>query len=334
MSVPPKFSAELIDAPDFSGLPALPELDAIRESHAEIARLVRAEIDAQSANLEAKAQAAIDYAEATASKMLAAMGSLKPKVIGIKVNDKPAVMLKGQRRPHLMLADILGRIAAGFDNIALTGPRGSGKTTLCEQVAEALDNRPFGCMVLTEGMFRSDIYGQMSEAGQWVSSPFWDMMDKPGVFLLDEGDAGCKNTWLNFNSVLSNKTMFNPKLGTWKKRHPEFIILCCMNTTGRGGTVEYSARSALDQSTLDRFHMRRVDYDRELEAELCPFPEVLAKIHAGRDRLLQARSKETLGMRSVQTAATMLRAGYSEADTLSQLVEGWDDNAKRIAAIV
>lgn len=325
---------ELIDAPETHAASdsVAVELEAIREARAEIARLVGSEIQAQAATLKAEAQAAVDYAKATADKMLAAMGNLKPKVIGIKINDQAPVILKGNRRPHVMLADVLTRVKAGFDNIALTGPRGSGKTTLCSQVAEAL-SVPFGMMVLTEGMSRADIYGSFNERGEWYPSPFWEMMDKPGVFLLDEGDAGCKNTWLNFNAVLSNKSMFNPKLGVTKVRHPDFVILTAMNTNGRGGTVEYSARSSLDQSTLDRFHFRRVDYDRELEAELCPFPDMLARIHAARDRLTQARAKETLGTRSVQTAAKMLAFGFTDAQVAEQLTEGWDDNAKRIAAI-
>lgn len=327
----PSFSTDLIDLPNAPDAVA-PQLDAIRASQAEIERLVQAAIATHTASLKAEAQAAIDYAKATADKMLAAMGSQKAKVVGIKINDQEPIILSGKRRPHAMLADVITRIKAGFDNIALTGPRGSGKTTLASQVAEGL-TVPFGMMVLTEGMSRADIYGSFNEKGEWFASPFWEMMDKPGVFLLDEGDAGCKNTWLNFNAVLSNKSMFNPKLGVTKVRHPDFVILTAMNTNGRGGTVEYSARSSLDQSTLDRFHFRRVDYDRELEAELCPFPEMLARIHAARDRLTDARAKETLGTRSVQTAARMLSFGFSEAETCTQLTEGWDENAKRIAAI-
>lgn len=323
---------ELIDAPSIPSAPdaVAMQLDAIRESQAEIARLVAAEIAAQSSGLEAKAQAAMDYAKATADKMLAAMGSLKPKLVGVKFGDRPAVITSS--RPHAALTEVLFEIHAGLKNVGLTGPRGSGKTTLGKQLSETL-GVPFGFISVTLGMSESQLFGRWTQKGEFLSAPLWGMMDKPGVFLLDEMDCGDPNTLLAANAIMANGMATNPYTGEVKARHADFIILAAMNTSGRGGTAEYTGRNRLDAATLDRLALVPVNYDRELETELCPFEELRSALWAAREKLEAARSKEVIGTRALQRAAAYKSAGLEDKAIFSRLTQGWDSNSIAIAKL-
>lgn len=314
---------DLIDAPEAPSM-ALPDVEAIRASQAEIGRLVSAAIEAHSANLKAEAQAAVDYAKATADKMLAAMGNLKPKVVGVKFGDKPAVITSG--RPHAALPEILFEVHAGVKNIGLTGPRGSGKTTLGKQLAETL-GVPFGFISVTLGMSESQLFGRWTPKGEFMPAPLWSMLDKPGVFLLDEMDCGDPNTLLAANSIMANGIAVNPYTGESKTRHPDFIIMGAMNTSGRGATAEYTGRNRLDAATLDRLSLLPVNYDRDLEAELCPFEDLRKALWTARENLELARSKEIIGTRSLQRAAAYRSAGLDDGKIFARLTQGWDSNS-------
>lgn len=60
---------------------------------------------------------------------------------------------------HAQLKEMLATVAAGFDNIMLVGPAGSGKTTLGKQLAQAL-KRPFGMISLSGGTTEGALLGR------------------------------------------------------------------------------------------------------------------------------------------------------------------------------
>ena len=332
-------SFNLVDV-DLEGV-AILENDTLaqaKESQAIIASLVRAEIQAQASTLEARTKAVLETTEATASKLIGMIGSLKPKVVGVKINDQAPIVLKG--RPHKAFAELATEVEvlaqAGLSlNFALTGPRGSGKTTLAQQIAEAR-KVPFHFISVQRSMSPAEFFGRWTPdvKNPFISAPLWSSLDKPGVYLLDEFDRGDSNTMVAINALTANGIAVNPYTGETKKRHKEFIVLAAMNTTGRGATAEYNSAERMDAATLDRFTLMRVDYDRDLEAELCPFPELLAALHGARERLEQAKSKENIGTRLIQRAAAYHQAGYDMPKIAARLTEGWDENSRRLAAIV
>jgi hypothetical protein len=331
-------SIDLIDVelPEAVMAPAQVELERVKEAEALVRTMVKAEIAAQASGFEARAQAVLDSAEATAGKILSLMGSMKPKVVGIKINEQAPVVLKD--RPHKAFSELATEVEiysqAGLQlNFALTGPRGSGKTTLAKQLAEAR-KVPFSFVSVQRGMSPAEFFGRWTPdtKNPFVSAPLWSMLDKPGVYLLDEFDRGDSNTMCAINALTANGIAVNPYTGETKRRHPEFVILAAMNTTGRGATADYNSAERLDASTLDRFAMLRVEYDRELEAELCPFPELLGKLHTARENLEKGKAKECVGTRTIQRAAAYHRAGYDIPKIAARIFEGWDQNSVRMAA--
>lgn len=326
-------TTELLDVELPAGMPAAPmelELERVKQAEAMVKAMVKAEVEAQAAGFEARAQAVVDSAEATAGKLIAMVGNMKPKVVGIKINEAAPVILKS--RPHAMLPMALREIRAGMVNLGMTGPRGSGKTTLGQQIAEALDV-PFGFISVTRGISESQLYGRWTPKNEFCEAPLWEMMDKPGVFLLDEIDCGDPNTLLACNSIMANGIAVNPYTGEVKERHEEFIILGAMNTTGRGATAEYNSRERLDAATLDRLALMRVDYDRELEAEILSDEVVLGKLWDARERLQASKSKEVIGTRAIVRTSKYLSAGYTVAEIFERLLEGWDAQSRTIAAL-
>lgn len=329
-------SAELIDVDIPDTAPQALELERVKEAEALVRTMVKAEIESQSAGLEARAKAVLESAEATAGKILALMGSMKPKVVGIKINDMAPIVLKG--RPHASFPRLAEEIEiqrkSGQNlNVAMTGPRGSGKTTLAKQYAEGL-KVPFHFISVQRGMSPAEFFGRWAPNGEFVEAPLWKALDKPGVYLLDEFDRGDANTMCVLNSITANGIAVNPYTGQYKVRHPEFVILAAMNTTGRGATADYTAAERLDAATLDRFTLTFVNYDTELEAELCPFPELLGRLHAARKALENGKSKEVIGTRAIQRASAYQRAGLPEREIFTRILEGWDENAKRLSGLL
>ena len=177
----------------------------------------------------------------------------------------------GISTPHPMLEKVWLLAAKANQNVMLVGAAGTGKTMLAEQVA-ALLRVPFGSVSCTMGMSESQLTGWLLPIGDngrfdYVPAPFVTCLQQPSVFLLDEMDAADPNVLMLANSVLSNgfvsipHKMQNPVIA----RHEAAIIIAGTNTTGSGADDIYTARAALDGSTLDRFYPVITDYDEAYE---------------------------------------------------------------------
>ena len=193
-------------------------------------------------------------------------------------NEKPA-KLKG--RQHQCFERVI-QLASQRVNVLLVGPAGSGKTFLGSQIAKAL-KMDFSSISCSAGMSESQLSGWLlptGKAGQfeYSPSPFVNMYEKGGVFLLDEIDSADPNTMTFMNKALANSEFFvpqrlsNPRVA----KHKNFAALAAANTYGNGTDVMYVGRNQLDAATMDRFRAGTVimDYDTSLEQELVE-PSVL-----------------------------------------------------------
>lgn len=191
--------------------------------------------------------------------------SISVNVEGQQFND--ITIPKGKVSHHLLERII--RKALRHRNVMLVGPAGTGKTTLAQNVAEAL-NTAFGHISCTAGMSEGHVLGRMLMDGRYISTPFIEIAENGGVFLADEFDASDPNMLVVWNSFLANGILSVPN-NTEKptlKRHEGCFFLACCNTYGTGnGSWEYTGRNQLDQATLDRFALSTiyVDYDDRLE---------------------------------------------------------------------
>lgn len=207
---------------------------------------------------------------------------------------KPEPVFKGieLKKPDCEPVKISGHFHEKFElvlsyaqqrkNIFLTGPAGTGKTTLAEQIAKALE-LPFGVVSCSLGMSESQLQGWLLPVGesgtfQYVPAQFVKFFQNGGVFLLDEVDSADSNLLILINTALSNgyfsipQNLDNPII----KKHPDFICIWSGNTYGHGGDRMHVGRNQLDSASLDRFTAQTVfiDYDPKIE-EAVVDPKIL-----------------------------------------------------------
>lgn len=240
-------------------------------------------------------------------------------------------------RSHAMLKEALRRIGAGFQNLMLVGPAGSGKTTLAEQLAQAL-KKQFGFISLSGGTTEGQLIGRLTSTGKFLSTRFIECFENGGLFLMDEGDAADPNVLLVLNSAMANGLLSLPSRTSkpFAKRHKDFILIFAANTWGTGADWQYVGRNQLDAAFLSRFAgaIIEVGYDEGLERSLTAEEWYVAFLRV-RQAAVQARLRRVLGTREMLAGQRLLKAGYTLPETWAALTAGWtpDEISKaRVAA--
>ena len=255
---------------------------------------------------------AIDMAVAHA-RLAEKIEAMQPKVTQIVIKDRPTVTLKGVQ--HMAFADIMMSISARC-NTFLVGPAGTGKTTMVQQVAEALGLR-FHAENLTAATTEYSLKGFTDANSGYKATPLRELFANGGVYLLDEIDNANPNVLGVLNSALSNGFMAFPD--GMVQKHPEFIAVAAGNTYGNGATAEYVGRNPIDGATLDRFAFFNVDIDEAVEdAMLAGFnlPTATAKVWleaVRRSRLNVAHHglRVIVSPRATANGASLLHQGMS-----------------------
>lgn len=178
----------------------------------------------------------------------------------------PGVKLSGDAIMHHKFPLLASAVAARV-NVMLVGPAGSGKTTACEKIAEAL-----GLQFYATGAVNSEykLTGFIDAHGRIVSTAFRRAFEFGGLFLFGETDASSPGALLAANTALANDWMdFPDKL---VKKHPDFRIVADANTFGTGADRLYIGRNQLDAASLDRYAVIEWGYDEALEASLVGLP--------------------------------------------------------------
>jgi cobaltochelatase CobS len=200
-----------------------------------------------------------EIAEEVANKVLA---DSKPPVYDILIGDGPVVHY--DKATHAKFADVVKIVGAGL-HAYLVGPPGTGKTTLCSQVAEAL-SLDFAMISCDPTMPASKLFGFVDANGTERRTPFWDVYENGGLFLFDEIDNAHPGIIAGMNSALANgHCAFASRI---VKRHDSFRCVAAANTFGTGATRQFVGRNQLDAATLDRFVTVAVDIDEKLEEAL------------------------------------------------------------------
>jgi len=148
-------------------------------------------------------------------------------------------------------------------DVMLIGPAGSGKTTACHAVADALGIEFYAFSVGMQTT-KSDLLGYMDAMGHYIASVLFKAYRDGGLFLLDEVDAGNSNVLTILNAMLANGSYIFPN-GERVSRHEDFVCFAAANTYGLGGDRAYIGRNQLDAATLDRFVSVDFGYDEALE---------------------------------------------------------------------
>lgn len=182
-------------------------------------------------------------------------------------HDVPAVDKNYVFQKEVTRDVLMGMMAGG--KIYASGPTGSGKTTIFEQVAARL-GRPF---------YRQQFHGEMEPAeilGTWIIndkgafeylySGLAKAIQLPSIVCLDEFDSGSAPVTAIANALLEGKPLvLSFKGGEKIEQHPDCLIVATGNTNGLGDeTGLYGSTSVQSFATMNRFKMFvTIDYPSE-----------------------------------------------------------------------
>jgi len=189
-----------------------------------------------------------------------------PAPEAVAVVEKPVVVAT---KPHSVgskrhqIFDALRMAVAAKVNVFLVGPAGAGKTTVAKQVAHSL-----GLRFHFNGAIHSEykLTGFRDAQGKVHRTAFREAFEHGGVYLFDEIDASQPAALLAFNAALANGMFDFPDRNV--QAHPNFRCIAAANTWGKGATMDYVGRNALDAATMDRFAMLEMRYDASLERRM------------------------------------------------------------------
>jgi cobaltochelatase CobS len=215
--------------------------------------------------------------------------------------------------------------------VMLVGPAGSGKTTLCEQVAESL-----GLRFYFTGAVASEykLSGFVDAQGRIVSTAFREAYKNGGLFLFDEVDASMPQAIMAFNAALANGHCDFPGDTEPTKRHPDFRVVAAANTYGRGADRQYVGRNQLDAASLDRFAVITMEYDETMETALSGNAFWAKRVQRIRKEIENQQVRHIVSPRATIMGAKLLAAGFSVDEALEATVwKGLDKETKvRIAS--
>ncbi len=211
----------------------------------------------------------------------------------------------------------------------LVGPAGSGKSTILQQIATAME-LPFYPMSVNSLTSDYNIIGYNDANGKYVPTIFRKAYESGGIFSFEEIDAGNPNVLTVINNAMSqDKYAFPDKI---VDKHPRFIMAASGNTYGTGANIKYIGRNPLDAATLDRFVMIWTDYDINLENRLCANKDWLDWVHNVRNAVNRLDMKAVVGTRAVLCGERLLNAGVPR-DTVEKMVVFKGMNAADIEKI-
>lgn len=192
-------------------------------------------------------------------------------------------------------------------DVMLVGAAGSGKTTTCHKVADALAIEFYAQSVGAQTT-TSNLIGYMDAMGKYVETMLYQAYKNGGVYLLDEIDAGNANVLTALNALLANGSYRFPN-GECVSRHADFICIAAGNTMGRGANRSYVGRNQLDAATLDRFCVIEHDYDETLERQLAGNDEWTLNVQRYRHAAEALGERVIISPRASMKGAVMIKAG-------------------------
>lgn len=150
--------------------------------------------------------------------------------------------------------------------VFLYGEAGTGKSFICEQIANALDWQ-YRCTGSISDEF-AGLKGFIDANGAEHGTAFVEALKiaesgEHVLMVFDEFDNSSDEVALALNNYLSGGTI--EAMGHSYKMCEFMHIVACGNTDGRGGNERYN-RATIDQSLLNRFlFFINIDYDKAIE---------------------------------------------------------------------
>lgn len=296
-------------------------------------------IEARLKSLEETPKVNTQAVEEAVAKAMA--GQTAPLVLDVtRVGQADPVRIEGA---HCQLPEVLERLAAGFHNVWLTGPAGTGKTTIVEHAAKAL-SLGYGALSFSEGFEEWWLLGRQTIKNgtvEFESTPFLRWYEEGGLFALEELDSANPSALIVLNQALANSSFVNPVSGKVYRRAAQAFAVVTANTFGTGGDAQYVGRAQLDASTLDRFVGATISigYDEGMEQRLATTIAPSGglawhqRITTIRRRVLEGKARRIVSTRSVIAGARLVAAGWSIEKAVGAVTMGWTrDEYQRLTA--
>lgn len=221
---------------------------------------------------------------------------------------------------HPQFVDVVKKVNA-FGKLLMMGAAGTGKTYMCQQLAERMDT-PFYKYSCSSDTSTYDFIGyKQPRSEDYLNTAFLKAYEEGGIFLLDEADAMNASVALFINGIADgSKTITIPHRDSnpIAHRHKDFILIACTNTWGKG-SIDYTGRDFQDMALLDRFRVARIEigyhflFEKKVSGPNYSFMMDLRKS-------LES-SSSYLSTRNIEDAATALKAGYNNEEVLDILLK-------------
>lgn len=191
-----------------------------------------------------------------------------------------------------ILYDYVKKVIDSDLTVLLTGPAGSGKSTIAMNIAEDL-NLTLYTQNCTKQTTVNQLLGFISINGSYIPSQLRQAFENGGLFLLDEIDAADPNVLLCLNTIENGFISFPDKI---VYKHSDFRLIATANPQEEHNI--YTGRSNLDFSTRNRFYEIPVERDHNLELQLTDSVSS-GKADLAREILRQNGSSIQITMRDV-----------------------------------
>ena len=228
---------------------------------------------------------------------------------------------------HSQFETVLSLVGARIP-VFLTGPAGSGKNVLCQQIADGLGLEFFFSNAITQ---EYKLTGFTDAMGKYQETQFYQAFTNGGLFMLDEIDASTPEVLVILNAAIANG-YFDFPCGK-KSAHDDFRLIAAGNTYGTGADLEYTGRNQLDAASLDRFAVIEIDYEKDIELAIAQNDKELVEfIHRLREEIKKAGIKFVVSYRATQRLAT-LKGVLSNAQAVKlTVIKGLDREDLRMIA--
>lgn len=193
--------------------------------------------------------------------------------------------------------------------VMLVGPAGTGKSVICEQVAQALGIDFYSTNAVTQ---EYKLTGFIDANGRYQETEFYKAFKNGGVFMLDEMDASIPEVLVILNAAIANRYFEFPNGRV--KAHEDFRVIAAANTFGTGADMQYSGRYQLDAASLDRFGIIEIDYSPAIEEGIVADKDLLEFFRDFRKACEKSGINHIVSYRSMKRVVKLLSISKKKKD--------------------
>lgn len=287
---------------------------ATRAGEGAAMSIIAAEIDRMAAKAGGLAATALRPAilDVAATAAREAVLAIAPRQVEVKTIAGNVVNVGVQ---HRMFDTVLKHLRRGF-HVWLGGPAGSGKSSVAESLAKALEV-PFHFS--NRLMQAYEIFGYVDANGKYHETPFYRAWKNGGLWLNDEVDRGAAEATVALNFALAGRVCVFPN-GEVLPCHKDFYCIAAGNTMGFGGDSVYVAAVQLDGAFLNRFVKLPFEYDEQLECHICGNAQWAATVQRYRKAAAKLELDVLITPRESIRGAICLADGDSMEETIETII--------------